>query len=295
MTARGGASEEFLLYERGKRLCHAITVTRQDGEVIRVTDHDRQLTVDGEVFYPTSFGAMSADRREAAMRSGNQEMRGVIDGNVITVPDLEANRYRGAEVQIWVTDWENPWLIYAKHRKWIRSIVRDGSTYVGTVEGRTQALTRPTGGRFGGTWTTTCPYVLGDAATCKKDLTSFTKSSLVVDTVPDDRRTVRFTAASWGATSYDDDYYRDGSIVWLTGDNAGHTSAIVGYVDADIECSLLFPTPKPIQVGDTATVYAGCDGLRTTCKDKFNNVLNFGGDPYAPSASQIIEPIDEVT
>lgn len=294
MTVRSGAAEEFLLYERGKHLCHAITVRRQDGQVIRLTDHDRQITVDGELFEPESFAAMSADRREAALRSGNQEMRGIIDGSVITVPDLEANRYRGAEVLIWLVDWRQPWIIHARHRKWIRAVVRTGSSFTGTIEGRSQQLTRPTGGRFGGTWTTTCPYTLGDATTCKKDLASFTKASVTVESAPDDRRVVRFTSASWGATPYDDDYFRDGSIEWLTGDNAGQVSAIVGYVDADIECSLLFPTLKPMQAGDTARVTAGCDGLRTTCKVKFNNVLNFGGDPYAPSASQIIEPVDDV-
>jgi len=293
VTTRPGAAVEFLRYCRGKSLCHCITVKRQDSVTIRITDHDRTLTVDGDSFQPILLGAMSADRREAALRAGNQEVRGVIDGSVITIPDLEANRYRGAEVSIWIVDWRFPWMLYAKHRKWIRSVVRDGSTFVGTIEGRTQGLTRPTGGRFGGTWSPTCVYELGDPDTCKVNLTPFTKASVTVDTVTDDRRVLTFTAASWGATSYANDFFRDGSIEWLTGDNAGNVSAIVGYVDSTRECSLLFPTAKPIQAGDTAKVTAGCDGLRTTCKDKFNNVLNHGGDPYAPSASEVVEPVDE--
>lgn len=34
--------------------------------------------------------------------------------------------------------------------------------------------------------------------------------------------------------------------------------------------------------GDTITVYAGCDHSKPTCKDKFNNLLNYGGFPYIP-------------
>jgi len=38
-----------------------------------------------------------------------------------------------------------------------------------------------------------------------------------------------------------------------------------------------------ITTGDTFIAYAGCDGLKATCKTKFNNKLNFGGQPYIPS------------
>lgn len=34
--------------------------------------------------------------------------------------------------------------------------------------------------------------------------------------------------------------------------------------------------------GQSVTVYAGCNGLLSTCRDKFDNVVNFGGHPYIP-------------
>ena len=291
MTTRPGRlALDLLRLTRTKNLCHAIKVTPANIAPLLLTDHDRKLTFEGEVYTPISFGSMSAERREAAFRSGNQEVRGVIDGTAITVPDLDANRYRGAEVKQVVLDWRYPWVVYARHRKWIRSIVRDGSTFIGTLEGRTQAMQRPNGGRFGGTFSATCPYQLGDTATCKKD-TSFLHRSVTVQTVVDDRRTAQFDPVHW-AGFFIDDYFRDGSLVWTAGANTGVVSPIVGYTHATRECSLLIPTPKPIEVGDTATAKPGCDGLITTCRDKFSNQLNFGGDPYAPSASQIIEPVE---
>ena len=33
----------------------------------------------------------------------------------------------------------------------------------------------------------------------------------------------------------------------------------------------------------TVTIYPGCDGLRTTCNDRFNNLENFLGFPWIPS------------
>ena len=38
-----------------------------------------------------------------------------------------------------------------------------------------------------------------------------------------------------------------------------------------------------LAVGDTFVANAGCDYLKATCKSKFNNGLNFGGQPYIPS------------
>lgn len=38
-----------------------------------------------------------------------------------------------------------------------------------------------------------------------------------------------------------------------------------------------------IAIGQPVGVYAGCDHLKTTCENKFNNVINFGGFPYIPS------------
>ncbi|UYD21608.1 FAD/FMN-containing dehydrogenase [Pseudomonas phage phiH1] len=35
--------------------------------------------------------------------------------------------------------------------------------------------------------------------------------------------------------------------------------------------------------GMTVAIYPGCDHLKSTCKDKFNNLPNFGGFPYIPT------------
>jgi uncharacterized phage protein (TIGR02218 family) len=367
MTTRpGNAALDLLRYTRVKTLAHVIRIIRPGVADILVTDHDRRLTFEGRTYSPTLFGDLSADRREGGLRSGNQEARGPIDGTTIVLPDLIANRYRGAEVEMAVIDWARPWVVFARHRKWIRKVVWTGSQWVATIEGRTQDLSRPTAGRFGGTFSTFCPYELGDRF-CKKDISLLTQMSPPVNgtsgvatyrtmtdatqtwtvnqfagfrvlitsgagggqlreitsntattitvsepwdfipvtsnyaigqgppvaTVIDDRREVEFNVADWPTTNVDD-FYRDGSVVWITGDNIGHVSNIVKHRNTNRRCEFLFPTPFPIQAGDRGIVFVGCDGLLTTCRDKFNNVLNFGGDAYAPSAQTIIEPPEEL-
>jgi hypothetical protein len=43
----------------------------------------------------------------------------------------------------------------------------------------------------------------------------------------------------------------------------------------------------PDVVGVSIRFYAGCDGSIYTCRDKFNNVVNFGGHPYVPKDNPV--------
>jgi uncharacterized phage protein (TIGR02218 family) len=45
--------------------------------------------------------------------------------------------------------------------------------------------------------------------------------------------------------------------------------------------------PFEVQVGDKLSIYAGCDKRRETCFTKFNNVINFRGEPDLPGLDAI--------
>jgi len=50
------------------------------------------------------------------------------------------------------------------------------------------------------------------------------------------------------------------------------------------------PFPLAIAAGDQAVLVAGCDRQLTTCKDKFRNLVNFGGfAAFAPNTDQVFE------
>jgi uncharacterized phage protein (TIGR02218 family) len=291
-TRPGRLAEDLLRYHRGKHLAHCLRVVPKDGTEILVTDHDRPLTVESRTYLPVSLGGLSADRREGGFRSGDQDVRAVIDGATITLPDLQQQRYRGADVFVTIVDWCKPAVIFARHRRVITRITFDGSTFVGTMESVSHQIKRPTGGRFGGYFTRVCQYEFAGVH-CQKQIAAETVTGASVGTVPDEYMTVRWTTGSFSPPSNAqvDNFYKDGSIVWTTGDNVGQVSPIYQFDWATRECRLLIPTLQPIQIGDEATVKPGCDGLFTTCKDKWGNQNNFGGSDLEPSASNIREPV----
>lgn len=49
--------------------------------------------------------------------------------------------------------------------------------------------------------------------------------------------------------------------------------------------TLLVGIPQTLHVGDTCTIYPGCDKTLATCSGKFSNLGHFRGFPYIPSPS----------
>lgn len=217
MTTRPG-NAALALHTNYRALClaHLVRIRRTDGFVLRVTDHDRALTFRGEKYVPSIFSSMSAERREVGLRTPDQEMHSIIDGDTITVPDLMGQRYHGAVVDVYLTDWRYPWLVASHFWRRVRAVRWDGLRWVASLDGITQTLERPAGGRFGGIATTECPYIYGEPSTCKKNIASETLQGARVATVFDELTDVQFSTTSWPG-SWSDNEFRYGEIRWLWG------------------------------------------------------------------------------
>lgn len=87
-----------------------------------------------------------------------------------------------------------------------------------------------------------------------------------------------------------DGWFDGGGFTFETGDNAGRLIEVKEWPgDSSNTLTLFLPTPYAVQVGDLAAIYPGCDKRLTTCINKFNNVLNFRGEPYIPGQDDIIK------
>tara|TARA_R110000737_G_scaffold47134_6_gene67070 strand:+ start:6874 stop:7704 length:831 start_codon:yes stop_codon:yes gene_type:complete len=117
-----------------------------------------------------------------------------------------------------------------------------------------------------------CNRVLYDDQ-CQVDDTSasFRLSTAAVTAVSGNTITVT------GADANGDNYYTGGFVETSSSDDRRLILDQTGTV-----LTLLLPfTTSPI--GTNVTVFAGCDHSISTCKSKFNNVVNFGGFAWVPS------------
>lgn len=79
-----------------------------------------------------------------------------------------------------------------------------------------------------------------------------------------------------------DDYFNYGLLTWTSGNNNGLSMDVKDYDGTNDQFTLAEPMPFTVQVGDTYSVYRGCDKTKSTCKDVFNNLVNFRGFAEIP-------------
>lgn len=72
-----------------------------------------------------------------------------------------------------------------------------------------------------------------------------------------------------------------GKTVTITYATAAYADLVAGGV------TLQLAMPNPIAPGDTFSAVEGCDKLLSTCKTRFNNVVNMRGFPYLPGRDRL--------
>jgi len=95
------------------------------------------------------------------------------------------------------------------------------------------------------------------------------------------------TVASVGGNP--DDWFKAGEIVRASD---GERRTIVGNVGAVLSLIAPFAT---LNATDSVTLYAGCAHTVEVCRDKFSNVLNYGGHAQIPSSNPFDVPLTRLT
>lgn len=75
--------------------------------------------------------------------------------------------------------------------------------------------------------------------------------------------------------------YDLGDLVFTSGANANVRRSVKLHTAGELQLS--FPLLTAPNVGDTFTVYKGCDKRQATCSAKFSNLARFRGFPYVPA------------
>lgn len=89
-----------------------------------------------------------------------------------------------------------------------------------------------------------------------------------------------------------DGWFADGEVTFVTGNNAGRSLEIKAWTQATKLVTLFLPFQGTIEVGDTLTIYPGCDKTAQNtngCKVKFNNITNRQAEDFVPGMAYLIQ------
>lgn len=261
---------------RYRVLCLRIVPTF--GPIIRLTHHPRDLVMgNGEVYKSFDGADFTGYTAGSGMSAALVDLEGVAGLVGINKDAVMSGVYDGARCYLYATTWKTP---IEDEEPIVASIFGKTTMVDGRYRIEEMALVDALNQSVGDTYSAGCKKVFGSQsyAGCKVALgpitvtgtiTSITSSTILGDSG-------RAEAADWFAA---------GTLKFTSGANAGLSPIEVKRYELDGTIEIFEPFHYPIQVGDTYEMVPGCRKRLEDCRDKWNNVLNFGGFSFVPTSS----------
>lgn len=242
-------------------------IERRDGVTIALTNHDRDLMIDGVVHRAAPGMTPSAIKRSDGLEADTMDVAGALTSAAISARDLLAGRWDGARVMLFAVDWTGAEGRVELGEGLIGAVETRGDAFTAELRGASALLDRPVVEET----SPECRAELGDRR-CRVAMAgrrSFARLIAVDDTALTLDR-VEPSANAYGA----------GLIRWFSGASVGLAAAIDGSDGAVIR---LRSAPRiPPAPGDLVQVTQGCDKSIATCAGRFVNAANFRGEPFLP-------------
>lgn len=247
-------------------------VSRRDGVTLGFTSHDRDLWFDGVLHRAAPGMAPSAIRRTAGLDEDSADVAGALSHDSVTAADLAAGRYDGARVRIGLVDWES----LARETVWIGSIgaiTEQETGFAAELASRKVELLQTPVPR-----TSPACRAAFCGPGCNLNPGFYTHDALVTAV---DVEAGTATIVCDAATAQ----LLGGTLRWLGGAQAGSLAHIHEGLGGAL---LLEPPPPNDAVGQRVIVREGCDHRLQTCAERFDNAVNFRGEPFLPGNDLLI-------
>lgn len=249
-------------------------ITRTDGVVKTFTDLDSDIVFASLTYLSIAGFTPSSVETKDNFSVDNVEVQGMFQSGYITAPDLLAGKYDFAEVEIFIVNYMD----ISQGRMLLRrgrlgEVTMQKDTFIAELRGLAENLQQT----IGELYQPSCRAILGDSE-CKKVLTSFTFTGTVTTVTSG----LIFTS---NALTQAAGYFTGGQITWTSGNNNGLKMEVKEFANKQVV--LAQAMPYVIQVGNSFQIVAGCDKTHQTCISKFNNIINFRGEPFVPGTDAI--------
>ena len=241
-------------------------IGRRDGVTLGFTSHDRDLVLDGLRLRAAPGIRPAALRLTTDIDGDDAQMDGALTHDSLSGVDLAAGRFDGATVLAGTIDWQTgeAQVLFAGSMGETEVVDKGFSAKLLSLKAALDfdPVPRTSPGcraRFCGPGCNLSP------ARC-------TREALVAE-VDGATNGVRFA----GLTASD---FVFGELRWLDGPAVGLRQAIIA--ESDGMLVLDGPIPAGVMAGTRGQLREGCDRTMATCATRFDNAVNFRGEPFLP-------------
>lgn len=251
-------------------------ITRKDGVTFGFTEHSDNILFEGVTYTPQSGFTPSSTVNDAGLKVDNLEVVGVFNLGDITRGDLEEGLYDSARCEIFLVNYEDLTMGSIILKKGLIGNVKSkDNDYIAEIRGLTEEYKNI----ITSDYSPLCRVELGTTP-CGIDIAALTVNGTVLSIVDN----YEFTSD----VSNVNDYFVGGVITWLTGLNAGKKMEVKKYLNVSGTIGMFLKMPNQVSIGDTFNITPGCDKSLGTCIGKFNNAVNFRGEPHVPGSDIMV-------
>ena len=253
---------------RDTTLATALRITRTDGQVFGFTTHDLDDTVAGVIYLADPGLDVSDIVLSADAAVGNLQLTTLHDGTTFTLADVLGGVWRNAAFLIFRYNWAN---LSNGIDILLAGTVGEFELKRNTVVAELRDFRQYLQQSVGDASSKTCRARLGDEH-CTMNITAFTRTGALTGVISN-------LVFSDYARPESVGWFDEGEITFTSGPNAGRAVKIKSFAGGVF--TLALPVFAPLAIGNSYSAVAGCrKRLAEDCRDKFNNVLNFVGEPH---------------
>lgn len=238
---------------------------RRDGAGLALTSHDEAI-LEEDVEYRSDPGVVpAAITQSLGVEPDSAEVAGALSAAALTEDDLNFGRWDGARVTLLAADWEGGSNAVRLGGGELGEVAVSGSSFSAELHGAASRLSEP----VCPSTSPECRAELGDKR-CRVDLAG---RSIRARVIAIDGPEIQLDRSL-------DDRFLFGRLRYLAGANCGASSVILAVAGDTVRVRDL---PKAaVEAGCVIAISEGCDKSLETCASRFQNAVNFRGEPHLP-------------
>lgn len=249
----------------------------KDETILGFTEYYENIDFEN-ITYRSNFGFSNKTlKSKTDLSFTNENIIGFIDNDMIKIDDIVSGKFNNAEIEIFLLDYKNfEKLILLKG--YVKDISIKDNIFIAEINSISSLLENT----IGQTYSPTCRCLFCDE-NCSLNKSDYTSNGVISEVI----NQFEFRTLSTEIVEKDDYYYNDGLIKILDGNNRNQLTEIKmsskGYI------VLRFKFSYEIKIGDEFEITAGCDKNFKTCCSKFDNAINFRGEPNLPRSKKLFK------
>jgi uncharacterized phage protein (TIGR02218 family) len=254
---------------------------RRDNTLMGFTNHDRKLVIDGLEYKASTGFTPGTIENTGSLSVDNLDVEGMLSSGSITQVDILAGLYDFAEIDIFQVNYKDVSQgILPLKRGWLGEVSLKKQQFVAEVRGMTQQLAQT----IGELYSPSCRATLGDSR-CQVNLEEHT----VIGTITSVANNQQCTDSERDDAS---GVFSSGVMTFTSGANNGLSMELKEYIynsETGGQFILALPMSYTVSEGDSYSLTKGCDKTTGACKQRFDNILNFRGEPHVPGLDRMLE------